>query len=116
MRECCGSCKFSKHLYADITLADFKSPLQSKFIDSHENATDVVANTDKGKTICNSLKETIRMFDANYTEELRYNPKLYMTLNGNPERVNFMKDINNGIPVGTVIKKYAMIMPTQWGG
>lgn len=116
MRECCGSCKFSKHLYADITLADFKSPQQSKFIDSHENATDVVANTDKGKTICNSLKETIRMFDANYTEELRYNPKLYMTLNGNPERVNFMKDINKGIPVDTVIKKYAMIMPTQWGG
>lgn len=39
-----------------------------------------------------------------------------MTLNGNPERVNFMKDINKGIPVDTVIKKYAMIMPTQWGG
>lgn len=114
MRKSCQDCNFAENRMSDITLADFKSKERRLLFNKNENASDIFANTPKGESICNRLKESIRICSPSYKEELIANPKIAKKLSGNPKRDLFMKDFYDGMPIDLLIKKYARILPSQW--
>lgn len=114
LRKSCLNCTFAEHRMSDITLADFKSIERGVYINKSENASDILANTDKGEEICQKLKSTIRLYTPSYEMEIDANPKISKSLQGNQKRDLFMRDFYDGMPIEKLIKKYARILPTQW--
>lgn len=114
MRKSCQNCQFANHRASDVTLADFKSTDRAKYIGHDRNASDIIANTEKGISIINQLKGTMSLYRANIEKEIKANPKLVRGLGGNPQRDMFMSDFYKGMPVERLFKHYARILPSQW--
>lgn len=113
MRKSCANCRFAANRLADITLADFKNVREGwPEALSERNISTIICNTEKGYDAVNRIENmTMRKSDKDFV--LKYNPKLHTVLPGNPQRDNFMDEIDNGEILST-IKKYCRIFPSEW--
>lgn len=113
MRKSCINCRFAANRLADITLADFKNVGEGwPEALPDRNISTIICNTEKGYDAVKCINNmTLRESDKDFV--LKYNPKLYKGLPGNPKRDNFIKDVfKNG--VGVSIKNYCRILPSEW--
>lgn len=97
LRPSCYACEFkSVERYSDITLADFwgvKRLLPD--MDDDKGTSLVLVNSGKGHTIFKSLSDKLRSVEVDVYQALTYNPAAIRSANRNPNRDNFMRDLES---------------------
>ena len=113
MRKSCINCQFASNRMADITLADFKNVREGwPEALSERNISTIICNTEKGYDAVKLINNmTMKISDKDFV--LKYNPKLHTVLPGNPQRDNFMAEIEKGEILSTIMK-YCRILPSEW--
>lgn len=96
LRPSCYSCKAKEIKYADVTIADFWG-IDEVAPDMNDNkgTSLIIARTQKGIELLNSIKEKIKTKDVEYEKSIEYNSAEYSSVNKPKERDSFFVDMKN---------------------
>lgn len=118
LRDCCGEqCKFRvRERNGDITIADFnnKERLLPEINDNRAFSS-IIFNTEKGLSIQKSLEDRMNMWPVSMTAIMQYNPLFCRSTPSSPKRIDFFADFCSGVPIETLLEKYAPLQKKSLG-
>lgn len=107
LRESCYNCQFrEKHRSSDITLADFWG-VENILPEMYDNkgTSLVIVNTDKGKKLFQSVKESMEYKEVEIKEAVKYNASYYMSAEKPKDREKYIRNIEK-YQIDKLYKKY----------
>jgi coenzyme F420-reducing hydrogenase beta subunit len=111
LRPSCYDCKFKTlHRQSDITLADFWG-IQNILpnFDDDKGTSLVMVNTQKGEEIFSSIVDKMNYEKVDINQAILYNPLAVKSVDYNPKREKFFKDLSDSIDIIKLIEKYTKI-------
>ena len=111
LRPSCYSCKFKTlNRQSDITLADFWG-IQNILpnFDDDKGTSLVMVNTQKGAEIFSSIVDKINYEKVDINQAILYNPSAVKSVDYNPKREKFFKDLSGSADIIELIEKYTKI-------
>lgn len=109
LRDSCYDCHFKKkNRNSDITLADYWG-IQNvhKNLFDNKGTSLLIINSDKGKKIFEIIKEELIYEKTELDVAIKYNPSMIKSVNADPNREKFFKNINN-MEFDKLVDKYTI--------
>lgn len=107
--SCSTNCQYRTiERTGDITIADFKG-LNSIFPNmqsDYKNYSTVVFNTSQGQKYKERLMQIMQLLPCSIKDIKSWNPLIYKTTPGNPNRNRFFEDFEHGYSIPYLLKKY----------
>lgn len=109
-RPSCYHCQFaSTARIADITLGDLWGVhlYCPELYNNNAGASLVVCNSEKGKNIFKQAQVKMNGHELKFEDALRYQSPLKKTISENPDRAEFMLDLQGNLSIDKINKKWA---------
>lgn len=96
LRPSCNNCISSKlPRNSDLTLGDFWGvEIQYPNLDSTKGTSLVLANTAKGESLINAIKENVKLEECELEKSIKYNPSIRTSVKENPNRKEFFENVD----------------------
>lgn len=107
LRPSCYDCKFKTiHRESDLTLADFWG-VQNILpdLDDDMGTSLILVNSDAGQAMLEQIKEKVTCKKVDLNEAIKYNAAAIKSVEHNPKRKYFFKEIN-AVPFDKLVNKY----------
>lgn len=109
-RPSCYKCPFAtKERVADITLGDLWGVhlYCPELYGKNNGSSLIVANTDKGRTVVKKAQNSMFGHELKLEDALRYQSPMRKTIECNPNRDAFMKDLESSMDYDALNKKWS---------